>query len=282
MSKYCVLIAVALVALLAAVAAPPAGGGQQGTGEKHRPGPPIPSWGSTISVTVEGTVKALDTTPGPRGMRMLTITIATAKGTEKVLAPQARLDTLKLKLAVGAKVKVTAMQFSSKGEKRIVASQITVAGKTYNLLTSLIDGMAKTTVTGTVKKVYLPPTLPAAKLKPGEGKDNNRLKDMVIVWVILETANGPAVVNLVPQPRLEKLGWKPAKGQKLTVAGWKRDVPPLPTGPKAAKRKDTAKGEDAPRPNTIVIARTVTLNGKTLTLRDDQGKLIGQAQGGKK
>lgn len=265
-------VLIAVLALAGVAQPPPGGEGGRGGREGRQ--------AMDLSVPVEGTVKELGTMEGPRDkVTVVTITVTTAKETVKIiLAPQARLDKLGLKLAVGTAVKVVAMGSKDARDKDLrFAREITVAGKTYRMRPSEVEGLQAVTVTGVVKKILLPQPPPdapkpdaAAKPEGGDRPDRQRM-GMRPVEVLLETEKGLVIVNLAPAPQLKNLGLTPAEGQKLTVTGWMREIKTRPT---AGKDTPKAAPADAPKAAVMIIARTVTLDGKILTLRDEDGRFI--------
>jgi hypothetical protein len=256
------LLLIGLLAGSLALAQPEAGGKDRVKGDR-------PAKAAPAVVTVQGEVKELRVGKGTMAMTM--IAVATAeKSVHVALAPQAFLDNAGLKLKVGNKVTVNGWEPGQAKEgkpKMLNARDLVFDGKTYSFrnekgqpLWNAVEFLPKVTIDGTIKEIVTPepPRKPAAgdQPKPAEKPKDKGLREPAI---ILHTDKGEVTIIGVPMQLVEKLGLKLEVGMKLSVAGWHQE-----------RGKQTA-----------VLARTLTAGEKTVTLRDETGKMAVEPRGEK-
>jgi hypothetical protein len=270
------MVTLLIVALFGALvlAQAPAGGNAAGKGGKRE---------APKQVTLTGTVKDL-TEPGKeakggKGERGAqgenTCTLVTDAGEVRLgLAPTSYLTKVGLTLKDGAKITMNGLQFANRPVVAVI--DVTLDGKSYTLrdakgqpMWGPFEGIPVTTIQGTVIDVITEaPKADANKpadAKPAEGdKPADAAKPErprpVPVAILVQTDKDAVRVELGPQDALDRLGFAPAKDMKVSVTGWQQEK----------GKKDRA----------IMAAQSVTIDGKTITLRDDKGRPAWQRQGG--
>jgi hypothetical protein len=195
-------------------------------------------------VTVTGTVKTL-TTPAAEANGQpapVTCMLTTDQGDVNVsLAPQRRLTRLGLTLKEGDKVTVTGTNGARREQQGLQAIQVTLGDNTYQLREMPLQNAEKITVTGTIRRVQAGQT--------GE------------VRCGLATDKGNYLVSLAPTAYLTQIGLTLKEGAQISVDGW------LVQGAQA-QAAGRRRGDSA----GTIAARTITVDGKAYTLRDDNGK----------
>ncbi len=242
---------------LTALAQPDAQGAPP-AGKRERPAQ-AQRQGDQPVITLAGLIKGITSPTPEKGMPMLSFGLVTADQTLQVtVAPPPFLQRIGLTLKDGAQVSVTGWKNPQQDQAGFVAREITLDGKAYpirdekgRLLGGEFADLPQVTLTGTVKEVILPdaeahPAPPAA----GKAKKERPQQKMPVVRFTLQTDKEAVMVVLGPPRLLEQLGLTLKDGAKVTVAGWKRITPK----------------------QTMVVAKEITVEGKTTVLRDAEGR----------
>ncbi|OPZ81109.1 MAG: hypothetical protein BWY76_03141 [bacterium ADurb.Bin429] len=206
------------------------------------------------AVTVSGTVKEVKVGAKDRE-QLVHLLLETENGPVAVgLGPVPYLAKIGLKPQQGDKVAVNGWKLPKAEKAAVMARDLTVNGKTYTFRDaqgkpawSPFEFMPQVTVQGTIKEIVMPerPQKPANGEKPAQ-------RPQKMPGIVVTTDKGDVTIIGVPAPIVEKLGLKLEVGMKVSVTGWQ-------TGDAKA---------------AVVMARTITANGKTITLRDEAGKPI--------
>jgi hypothetical protein len=278
-----IAVAVAAICMVSAGLAQPDVAGKQPRGDRAGKERLNAQQARAQAITITGTVKALEEIAPPEAVKRLAAegaaerpaakggadrpaqrepiigcTLTTEQGEVSIsLAPQRQLDKLGLKLKEGDTITVTGMK-NPRLENVLVAGAVEFDGKTYTLRqpkNPLADAK-QAAVSGSVKDLVL-----------GEGERG-------MARFVLVTDAGPVLVLLGPAEQLAKTGLVLENGKQVTVSGWLPEPRQTAAGREGKAAPEGRGGKQA----QALIAREVTVDEKTYTLRDENGRPAGEAK----